>query len=216
MQRAGALHEPCKGQEAAVTASSDVAGVRECQKAAVAASGHSALEAAAAASRSFSGASLARKQQLQRPGALQERHSGQEAAAAAVAASGSLAGACTILSWLPCLILSCVCFLLHPYCNMMQCLLQAALPPPVLVSDKILFTNDAISSPSCLASSSARCLLKSCSYMMHYPLLTALSHPLLYSLLIESLSKYCAISPPSCLGSSCARFLLHPCSNMMR
>ena len=68
---------------------------------------------------------------------------------------------------------------------------------------------------------------------MHYPLLAALLHPLLYSLLIDSLSEYDAISSlsclasscvfkydaiffPRCLASSCARSLLNPYTNMMR
>jgi hypothetical protein len=69
--------------------------------------------------------------------------------------------------------------------------------------------------------------------MMHYPLLAALLHPLLYSLLIDSLSEYDAISSlsclasscvfkydaiffPRCLASSCARSLLNPYNNMIR
>ena len=45
---------------------------------------------------------------------------------------------CTILSWLPCLILSCVRFLFNPYCNMIQYPVLAALPPAVLVSYQVL------------------------------------------------------------------------------
>jgi hypothetical protein len=79
-----------------------------------------------------------------------------------------------------------------------------------------LFKYDAISSPRCLASSSARFLLKTYSNMMHYPLLAALLRPLLCSFLIKSLPKYDAISSPRCLASCCARFLLNPYSNMIR
>ena len=49
-------------------------------------------------------------------------------------------------------------------------------------------------------------LVPYCSNMMHYPLLTALPHPLLCSLLVESLLEYDAMSSLSCLASSCARF----------
>ena len=76
-------------------------------------------------------------------------------------------------------------------------------------------------------------LLKTYSNMMHCPLLAALPHPLLYSLLIDSLSEYDAISSlsclasscvfkydaiffPRCLASSCARFLLKSYPNMMQ
>ena len=45
---------------------------------------------------------------------------------------------CTILSWLPCLILSCIRFILNPYSNMMLYPLLAALPPAVLVYYQVL------------------------------------------------------------------------------
>ena len=97
----------------------------------------------------------------------------------------------TILSRLPCPILSCVRFVSNLYSNMMQHTLVAALPPPALVFFKPTFKYDRISSPRC-------------------------PHPLLYSLLTVFLLEYDAISSASCRASSCARSLLTYYSNMMR
>ena len=100
---------------------------------------------------------------------------------------------CIILSWLPCLIFSCIRFLLTPYWNMMQYTLLAALPSPMRVSDKILIQI------WCVILSSLPCLL-------------------LFSFLIEVLFQiWCTIlSWLSCFILSCAGFLFNPYSNMMR
>ena len=129
----------------------------------------------------------------------------------------------TVLSWVPCLVLSCVRFLLNPCWNMMQCLLLAALPSSVLFPYRTFFKYDAIPSPRCLASTCARFLLKAHWNIMQYPLLAALpplvfiSHPILIqvwcdilsslpcvlqcSFLIEDLSKYDALSSLGCPAS---------------
>jgi hypothetical protein len=52
-------------------------------------------------------------------------------------------------------------------------------------------------------------LLNSYSNMMQYPLVAAL-----WSFLIEFRTKYAAISSPGCLASCCGRFLLNSYSNI--
>ena len=116
---------------------------------------------------------------------------------------------CTVLYWLPCLILSCILLidslLEYDTISSLSCL---AFPLCIQILCDIL--------SSLLASSCARFLLKTYLNMMHYPLLVALPHPLMYSFFAPSLSKYDPISYHRCLASSCARFLLKSSSNMMQ
>ena len=96
LQRLGALQQRSVASEAAVAASGSVAGAFGCLKAPGAASGSVAGAFCGLRSSSCSVQERCRsvlwsqKQQLQRPGALQERSVASEAA---VAASGSVAGA---------------------------------------------------------------------------------------------------------------------------